>query len=102
MDPVSDPINLATVAATLADRAHTHATTAIANRQRTNLIWERTQAAIAIGITLAYIVAQVLGRGLTTEGLANSFFLVIGFYFGRTNHARPTGTPVRRDLDEPA
>lgn len=66
--------------------AHTLAT---ANRQQTNLIWERTQAAIACGVTLAYIAAQLMGKGLTAEGLANAFFLVIGFYFGRTNHARP-------------
>lgn len=73
-----------------AERAHTVASAATANRQRTNLIWERTQAAIAIGTTLAYIIAQLIGKGLTTEGLANAFFLVIGFYFGRTNHARPS------------
>lgn len=76
---------------------HTAATVAAANRQQTNLIWERTQAAIAVVTTLAYIAAQLMGRGLTAEGLANAFFLVIGFYFGRTNHARPgvTGLPVR-------
>lgn len=77
-----------------AERAHYVASAATANRQRTNLIWERTQAAIAIGTTLAYIIAQLVGRGLTTEGLANAFFLVIGFYFGRTNHARPSASTV--------
>lgn len=82
--------------------AHAAATIATANRQRTNLIWERTQAAIAVVTTLAYIAAQLSGNQ-TAEGLANAFFLVIGFYFGRTNHARPGAgaVTVRREDDAP-
>lgn len=100
MEPVHAPLDPPTTALAA---AHAIATTATKNRQQTNLIWERTQAAIAIVTTLAYIVAQISGRGLTAEGLANAFFLVIGFYFGRTNHARPSGTTlaVRREEDAP-
>lgn len=85
----------------LVSAQHEQAAAAIKNRQQTNLIWERTQALIALGVTLAYIIAQISGRGLTAEGLANAFFLVIGFYFGRSNHARPTGLPIRREGDIP-
>jgi len=55
-----------------------------------NLIWEMTQAAIAVLIVVANVIAAFY---LTTQNtlLANAFFLVIGFYFGRTNHARSGG-----------
>jgi len=86
-------------AALLADRSEARAVIATANRVRTNLIWEHTQAAIAVVVSIAYIIAQLTGRGMTAEGLANAFFLVIGFYFGRTNHARPSAAPGRRESD---
>ena len=90
----------AAAAMLLATETHTAAVAkATANRQQTNLIWERTQAAIAVVTTLAYIAAQLSGN-ITAEGLANAFFLVIGFYFGRTNHARPS-TPLNRVGDGP-
>ena len=55
-----------------------------------NLIWEMTQAFIAGFIVLANVAAAFY---LPTQNtlLANAFFLVIGFYFGRTNHARRGG-----------
>lgn len=68
-----------------------------AGQRRVNLIWEYSQAFIALGIVLANVVyifvllmvsepsAQALAAA---ELLGNAFFLVIGFYFGRTNHAR--------------
>jgi len=57
--------------------------------RRINLIWEITQALIAITIVLANVVAA-FREVIPTQSvlLANAFFLVIGFYFGRTNHAR--------------
>jgi hypothetical protein len=72
-------------------------------QRRVNLIWEVTQAIIALAVTLATLYASVT---LTVRGepgsaafllLSNAFFLVIGFYFGRTNHQRvggvgPTGS----------
>lgn len=66
--------------------------------QRTiNVIWEVTQAVIALAVTMATLFAAV---SLVLQGkpadaafllLSNAFFLVIGFYFGRTNHQRMGG-----------
>lgn len=58
-----------------------------------NMIWEVSQAIIAISVVGANIgVAFVHGVevGAATM-LSNAFFLIIGFYFGRTNHARLGG-----------
>lgn len=65
-------------------------------QRRIDLIWEHTQALIAVAVVLTTLgVAAMLtiqGRGDTAfiflVGLGN---LVIGFYFGRTNHARLGG-----------
>lgn len=68
-----------------------------AGQRRINLIWEYTQAGIAGVVVLAnvlYIFALLFVSPVPTGAetaatlLANAFFLVIGFYFGRTNHAR--------------
>jgi hypothetical protein len=68
-----------------------------ASQRKVNLVWEYTQAAIAIGVVIANIVYvfTILFTGdpsaqsaSASSLLANAFFLVIGFYFGRTNHAR--------------
>lgn len=57
----------------------------LAGQRKVNLIWEYTQAMIAIAITLAMIASALLKIENTT--VTNSFFLVVGFYFSRTNHA---------------
>jgi len=74
-------------------------------QRRVNLIWEITQAVIAIAVTLTTLfVAAALGLQGDVSGaafllLSNAFFLVIGFYFGRTNHQRTGGTgPVSGDF----
>ncbi len=65
-----------------------------AGQRRINLIWEITQGYIAIAVTTAsLIVSSTLvikgdSSGAAFLLLSNAFFLVIGFYFGRTNHAR--------------
>jgi hypothetical protein len=56
-----------------------------AGQRKVNLIWEYTQASIAIVITLAIVYCAV--RGIINEQISNAFFLIIGFYFSRTNHA---------------
>lgn len=63
-----------------------------ASQRTINLVWELTQAAIAILVVSANVLAAFY---LPTEStiLGNAFFLVIGFYFGRTNHARAGGLP---------
>lgn len=54
-----------------------------------NLIWEMTQGIVAFAITMAVIYCAV--QKIASPELSNGFFLVIGFYFGRTNHARRGG-----------
>jgi len=75
-----------------------------AGQRRINLIWEYTQALIALVIVTANIayIFTLIFVGETTQAaiqaaglLANAFFLVIGFYFGRTNHARIGDDPSR-------
>ncbi len=74
-----------------------------AAQRRINLIWERTQASIALGVVTANIVyifvllfVGVIPQEATNAAglLANAFFLVIGFYFGRTNHKRIGDGPL--------
>ncbi len=61
-------------------------------QRRINLIWETTQAFIAISVVLCnLVVGTAVGLGYsaakTPELLTNTLFLVVGFYFSRTNHA---------------
>lgn len=67
-----------------------------AGQRKINLIWEVTQAIIAILVTLANIIVGVYEGIVSTEGhtlppfpviLSSAFFLIVGFYFSRTNHA---------------
>jgi hypothetical protein len=71
-----------------------------AGQRRINLIWETTQSFIALSVctvTLG-VAAFIVQRNTDTDGavamLSNAFFLVIGFYFGRTNHERSGGVGV--------
>lgn len=62
-----------------------------AGQRRVNLIWEFTQAAIAIGVVFANMgTAMLLAvQGRTTDVplvMTSALFLVVGFYFSRTNH----------------
>jgi len=65
------------------------------SRRIINLTWEYTQAAVAIMVVLANVIAA-FALPETSQLLSNAFFLVIGFYFGRTNHARPDEQLLRR------
>ena len=64
-----------------------------AGQRRINLIWEYTQAAIALMVVAANVVVGAwhgLGKGGDSDYpfiLSSSLFLVIGSYFSRTNHA---------------
>lgn len=66
-------------------------------QRKINLIWEYTQAAVALLVVLANMVVGVyLGLHQSSVALppilSNSLFLVIGFYFARTNHQNIGGT----------
>jgi len=67
-----------------------------AGQRYINLIWEITQAIIAVIVTLANVIvgvydgiSDVVGKVATPFPviLSSSFFLIVGFYFSRTNHA---------------
>ena len=60
-----------------------------AGQRRINIIWEITQAIIAIGITGSIIYCAVAKS--TSPELTNAFFLIVGFYFSRTNHSAVGG-----------
>lgn len=72
-----------------------------AGQRRINLIWELTQAFVAVSVSTATLAAAVweITHGRPADGsfllLSNAFFLVIGFYFGRTNHQRIGGIGAR-------
>lgn len=62
-----------------------------AGQRRVNLIWEYTQSAIAVVVVSANMIAALFnvfqGRDVDVPMiLSSSLFLVIGFYFARTNH----------------
>jgi len=71
-------------------------------QRRVNLIWEMTQAAIAMAVTLTtlYSAATLVIANQSGDAafllLSNAFFLVVGFYFGRTNHQRVGGVDLGR------
>jgi len=65
-------------------------------QRRINLIWESTQAVVAVAVTLTTLFGAVTGSLSGESLLGNAFFLVIGFYFGRTNHQRIGGIEVGR------
>jgi len=61
-------------------------------QRKINLIWEITQAVISILVVTANMVVGIF-QGLTGGHvefpviLSSSLFLIVGFYFSRTNHA---------------
>lgn len=80
-----------------------------AGQRRINLIWEYSQAVIALLVVVANMIVGTwhgVGQAKDTDYpfiLSSSLFLVIGFYFSRTNHAaiggignKPVGAYVGR------
>lgn len=64
-----------------------------ASQRKINLIWEVTQALIAVSVVMSNVLA-VFYLPIESTILSNAFFLVIGFYFGRTNHLRTGGRAI--------
>lgn len=67
-----------------------------AGQRRINLIWEVTQAFVAISVTAStlYVTATLAIKEKNDAPfilLSNVFFLVLGVYFQRTNHSRVGG-----------
>lgn len=65
----------------------------LAGQRKVNLIWEYTQAIVALSITAANIYCAV--KKIDSQEIRNAFFLIIGFYFSRTNHAAIGGIGVK-------
>ncbi len=72
-------------------------------QRRINLIWEVTQAAIAlsviwgaVGAAIWMVVQDTANRLMSFLFLSNIVSIVIGFYFGRTNHQRVGGVDLGR------
>jgi hypothetical protein len=61
----------------------------LAGQRRVNLIWESTQASIALIISLAMVYGMM--KEIYNATITNAFFLIIGTYFTRTNHVRIGG-----------
>lgn len=61
-----------------------------AGQRKVNLIWEYTQAAIAVTVTIATMIAGMYSMVKDAQIptiIAVAFGTVTGFYFSRTNHA---------------
>lgn len=85
-DPALKPFPLAVVTAPL---------------PRVNLIWEYTQAAVAIIVVAANMIVGTYQGIYNTAAtfppiLSSALFLIVGFYFSRTNHA-----PIQVDNIKP-
>ena len=64
-----------------------------AGQRRVNIIWEGTQAAVAVMITAAVIYTAI--NKIETPVLTNAFFLIVSMYFVRTNHQLIGGVGVK-------
>jgi len=75
-----------------------------AGQRKVNLIWEYTQASVAVMVVGANIIvwvsASLLGKEVKIPGgLTNAMFLIVGFYFSRTNHAAIGGIGKKPESD---
>lgn len=71
-----------------------------AGQRKINLIWEYTQAAIALLVTLSNMIVAVQQAFDVVQRpfpviLSSSLFLIVGFYFSRTNHTAIGGVGVK-------
>ena len=72
----------------------------LAGQRRVNLIWEYTQAIISLLVVSANMIvgtvyALTKDHGEYPTVLSNTLFLVIGFYYSRTNHAAIGGVGAK-------
>jgi hypothetical protein len=84
----------------LAPKTTTQEDLTTASQRRINLIWEYTQSIISIMVVAAnVVVATYDGLEVTHPEfpviLSSSLFLIVGFYFSRTNHAAIGGIGVK-------
>lgn len=75
-----------------------------ASQRKVNLIWEYTQSAVAVMVVSANIAVWLRASFTSSqtpipEGLSNALFLIVGFYFSRTNHAAIGGIGPKPQQD---
>jgi len=76
-----------------------------AGQRKINLVWEYTQAIIAVTVVVANVIVAVAQGLYWSENLvhpptlSNTLFLVVGFYFSRTNHERIGGIGPKPPLE---
>lgn len=56
-----------------------------AGQRKINLIWEYTQAAISITLTVAFVYCKI--QGIDSTDLIWAFSFVLATYLSRTNHS---------------
>jgi hypothetical protein len=74
-----------------------------AGQRRINLIWEYTQAAIALVVVVVALGAALLAMWQGKEVSAFLSFVcgnVVGFYFSRTNHEKVGGVGPKAQNDQ--
>lgn len=77
-----------------------------ASQRRINLIWERTQATIAIAVVVctmgvgSYVAIVGLPESRIPTILSVAFGMITGFYFSRTNHAATGGVGPKESKPE--
>lgn len=60
-----------------------------AGQRRVHIMWESTQAAIAVLITAGVIYCQI--NNINSPEINYAFFLIVSMYFVRTNHTLTSG-----------
>ncbi len=73
-----------------------------AGQRRINLIWEYTQAVIAIAVTVFTMVCGAISMWKDVPIptiIAVAFGMVTGFYFSRTNHASIGGVGAKPESE---
>ncbi len=99
-----DPVDQAHQVALIVETSKASETAAgTSGQRRINAIWEITQALIAVSVTMTtlYVAGRLAVNGAADMSafllLSNAFFLVIGFYFGRTNHTKVGGVGINEE-----
>lgn len=78
------------------DDAHEDKETALrtAGQRSTSLLWEVIQGLMAVGTVWGVVIMSILAITIPTE-LSSLAYLIVGFYFGRTNHTAVGGVGPR-------
>jgi hypothetical protein len=73
-----------------------------AGQRKVNLIWEYTQAVIAIAVVFSTMVAGIAfhASGQIPTIFSVAFGTVVGFYFSRTNHQAIGGVGAKPPLQK--